>query len=366
MLDDSITSKNKKSQGVKIYPEIVLSAARNKNAGAIRLWILGKHFDQSSGGGFISSQEFRHFIINDLKWKPGTFDRYLNKAEHLGIIERRGKGNYYRLAAADIAALAVGCEHVGAPETIKLKRFAGKCWLAYTYAAFMRRYNGNDVTNSRIISARTISEKTGIPIRTIYHYDRLLGKGIKKQRNYAIHAEVKTDEDFYNLKVEKGRNVFENRNTGQVYERLPNKRFISAKIANEPKHIKINRGDPEALRSIQGITEIVQDDPEAASALQGMIEIVQDKTEIVDTIRGMKDKINRKINTVIKTLVNAEGLQQVYLKRYIDNGKAKDRKIAAGKLRALLNKKGKRGEKTDDFIYRREFELRGIGYYAAI
>jgi len=321
MLDDSITEVNKKSQWVKIYPEIILAAARNKNAGAVRLWELAKYEDQPNGYGLISSQAFRHFIINDLKWKLGTFDRYLNQAEYLGIIERRG--DYYRLVAPAITALVVGCKHVGAPEMIKLKKFAGKCWLAYTYAAFMKRFNG------QIMSAKTIQKLTGIPIRTIYHYDRLLGKGIRKRHNYARHEGVKSKENIWDVGVEKGRHLFENKNSGKILERLPNKRFIFSTIARPPKHTD-NQG------------------------------------KTVNTIRGQKDKINSALNAILNTLNYPEGSQKVHLKSYIDNEKLADRKETERGLMAILKKKALHGERISQFIYRFDCVIRGTGFYEAI
>jgi len=315
------TDKSQVSRWVKIYPEIILAAARNKNAGAVRLWELAKYKDQPNGYGLISSQAFRHFIINDLKWKPGTFDRYLNQAEHLGIIERRG--DYYRLVAPDITARAVDCKHVGAPEEVKLKRFAGKCWLAYTYAAFMRRSNG------QIMSAKTIQKLTGIPIRTIYHYDRLLGKGIRKQHNYARHDNAESKENIWKISYEKGRHLFENKNTGKILERLPNKRFIYSTIARTPKH-------------------------------------TNDQGNIVNTTRGQKDKINSALNAVLNTLNYPEGSQKVHLKSYIDNVKLADRKEAWRELKRILAKKALQGEEVSRFIYRYVCVIRGTGFYEAI
>lgn len=309
------TSSGDKTQApelVKIYPEILLAAARVQKAGAVRLWFLAKHYDQPGGFGKIPTIEFRRWVIDDLKWKPGTYDRYLNQAEHLGIIERQG--NYFRLAAAKYTALAVSCRHVGDPQTIKLKRFAGDRWLPYSYAAFMRQFNG------QIISARTISELTGIPIRTVYYYERLLGKGIRKQHNYALHASAKSKESIYKL-LEQGRPVFDN--NGETIERLPNKRFICAEVARAPKHLS-------------------------------------DKGKIIDTAKGQKDKINSALNAVFNTLKYPEGSQKGHEKRYIES------KQEEQELMTTLKKKARHGEQVSRFIYRFEYLLRGTGYYAAI
>jgi len=315
---------NSKYRGrVKVYPDILLKAARDENGGAVRLWFLAKHFDQPGGYGLISNNDFRGWVINDLKWKPGTYDRYISEAIKLGIIERRG--DKLRLAAAEYAALAVGCYHLGDVETIQLKALAGKYWLAFTYGAFMRRFNGHT------IAAKTISELTGIPIRTIYHYDKLLGRGIKKRRNYAIldlglPADNKT---ISGLNEHSGWHVI--KGYGKLRDKLikclPGQRFIYAGVAKKPKHINY-------------------------------------KGKLVNTKNGQRKRINSAINAMLLDSSQSEGntRERVKERLYIEDTSDKARKDTERKLRSLDNKKSCGGPDRYKFLY----EQYGAGFYAAI
>jgi len=308
---------------IKVYPDILLSAARGANGGAAKLWTLAKHFDQPGGYGLISNNDLRSWVINDLSWKPGTYDRYINQAGKLGIIERRG--DKLRLAAAEHAALAVGCKHLGDIETIPLKGFLGKHWQAFIYGAFMRRFNGHT------LAAKTISELTGIAIRTIYHYDKLLGRGIKKRRNYAIldlglPADNKT---ISGLNEQGGWHVFSgfNKLKGQLIKSMPGQRFIYAEVASKPKHLDY-------------------------------------KGKLVNTKNGQRKRINSAINAMLLDSSQSEGntIERVKERLYIEQASAKARKDTERMLRTHDNKKPGGGPGRYKFL----FEQYGAGFYAAI
>jgi len=313
---------NKSLSRVRNYPDLLLSGARVGKGGAIRLWTLAKHFDQPCGHGLISNDDFRSWIINDLSWKPGTYDRYINQAGKLGIIERRGK--MLRLAAAEYAALAVSCKHLGDFETIPLKALVGIHWLAFIYGAFMRRFNGHT------IAAKTISELTGIPIRTIYYYDKLLGQGIKKRRNYAIHELTPDNQTIADYVFKKGKHVFKgfSKWKGKLIEPLPGQRFIYSKIANKPKHLDY-------------------------------------KGKLVNTKNGQRKRINSAINAMLLDSSQSEGNtknKRVNERLYIENASAKARRDTERMLRTHDNKKPGGGPDRYKFL----FEQYGAGFYAAI
>jgi len=325
----SITEKNNNCQDtgrIKIYPDLILTAAQSKNGGAVRLWFLGKHYDQPGGYGLIPSKEFRRWIIHGLSWKVGTYDRYISEAIKLKIIERIGKK--FRLVAAEYVAVAVGCDHLGADslQTVQLKEFAGHKWMLHTYGAFMRRFNGHT------IATRTISELTGIPIRTIYHYDKLLGrKGIKKRRNYAIldlglPADNKT---ISGLNEHSGWHVI--KGYGKLRDKLikclPGQRFIYAGVAKKPKHINY-------------------------------------KGKLVNTKNGQRKRINSAINAMLLDSSQSEGntIERIKEQLYIENTSDKARKDTERKLRSRDNKKSCGGPDRYKFLY----EQYGAGIYVPI
>lgn len=306
---------------VKIYPDILIAAARGQNGGAAKLWTLAKHFDQPGGYGNISSDNFRHWVIDILKWKPGTYDRYINQAQILGIIERRG--DMLRLAGAKHAALAVGCNHLGdVQQAIRLKQFAGKHWLAFTYAAFMRRYNG------QTISAKTISELTGIPIRTIYYYDKLLGKGIKKRRNYAILKAPPDPQTIADCVFKKYWHVFNGFGNlqGKLIKAIASQRFIYAKLASQPKHMN-------------------------------------DKGKLVNTKNGQRKRINNELNAALSESSISGGSKVQRVRLYIEDASTKARNETERKLRRLDNK---RGSNAPELRYKFKFKQYGTGFYDAI
>ena len=322
----SITEKTNSCQErkrIKIYPDILLAATRNENSGAAKVWFLAKHYDQPQGYGLISSIGFRDWVVNKLKWNSGTFYRYLSEAKKLGIIEHKGKK--LRLAAAKYAALAVGCDHIGAGglQTVKLKEFAGKDWKMITYAAFMRRFNGQP------IATQTIQTLTGIPTRTIYHYDKLLEKkgGIKKRHNYKYWNEDPTPGKIAELAIEKGQHLFEY--CKRIIRSLPTSRFIYAKIARAPKHIKKING----------------------------------KIKEVSTKNGQRKRINNQLNAMTFNSSLSGGTTRERIKRYINNPNYEDRKTEARELRRMLNKKQLQGINTENDISVFAFERHETGFY---
>jgi predicted DNA-binding transcriptional regulator len=169
-------NKCQDSKRIKIYPDIMLAAARGKNGGAVRLFFLAKHFN-AGGCGTIPAKALRRYVIKDLKVKRGTYDIWLARAAHIGIIQRQGKN--LKLAGYAAAAVIVGCDRIGRGEYMPLEKFIKKGWLGYVWAAWIKSKGLED----RPISRRTMRELSGIPERTQRLYDKQAG--IKKQANYA-------------------------------------------------------------------------------------------------------------------------------------------------------------------------------------
>ena len=163
------------SKRIKIYPDIMLAAARQENGGAIRLWFLAKNFN-AGGCGVIPNKAFRHYAINDLKVKRGVYDIWLARALHIGIIQRQGTN--LKLAGYAAAAVIVGCDRIERGEYIPLEKFIKKGWLGYVWAAWIKSHDLED----RPISRRTMRELSGIAERTqrIYHKQA----GVESQSNY--------------------------------------------------------------------------------------------------------------------------------------------------------------------------------------
>lgn len=74
---------------IKIYPDILLTAARGQNGGAAKLWTLAKFFNPG-GCGVIPNKAFRQFAIKDLKIKRGTYDVWLARALHIKLLNGPG------------------------------------------------------------------------------------------------------------------------------------------------------------------------------------------------------------------------------------------------------------------------------------
>jgi len=308
---------------VRLYPDILLFAAKNGDGGAVRLYFLAKHYDQPKGYGLISSIGFRDWVINKLKWNSGTFYRYLAEAEQLGIIERKGKK--LRLAAGEYAAIAAGCDHLGPDslQTIALKDLAGKDWKMYTYAAYMRRFNDKNITTE------TIERLTGIPARTIYHYNKQLKKkgGIKINRCYGYWHNKPTPWQICERALHKGQHLFEY--GGRILRSLPGMRFIYAAIARPPKHTQEINGELKK----------------------------------VSTKYGQRKRINQAINALVSNSSLAEGTTSERAKLFI-NGK--DPKAQARELRRVLIKKQLQGINTKDDVFIFENEQYGARLYAAL
>lgn len=211
---------------IKIYPDLLLAAARGQNGGAVRLWSLAKHTNPG-GCGVIPSKALRRFVINDLKVKRGVYDVWLSRALHIGLLRREGKN--IKLVGLARAAAILGVNQIKRPMYIELEKLITNGWLPWVWRSWLEVHK----LTGKPISRAALKDLSGIPERTQIEYEKQAG--VINHANYAIHDQNKTKEEFYNLKIEKGRPVFVGFNN-QTLERLPNSREVKdQKITLAPK-----------------------------------------------------------------------------------------------------------------------------------
>jgi len=204
------------SKRLKIYPDIMLAAARQENGGAVRLWFLAKNFN-AGGCGAIPNKALRQYVINDLKVKRGVYDVWLARALHIGIIQRQDTN--LKLAGYAAAGVIVGCDRLGRGEYIPLEKFIKKGWLGYVWAAWIKSNKLED----RPISRRTMRELSGIAERTQRLYDKQAG--IKIQANYAKDTTRAGSKGMVEYINEHERDKIRSKaflNNGEITWRLPN------------------------------------------------------------------------------------------------------------------------------------------------
>ena len=213
---------------IKIYPDLMLAAARQENGGAVRLWFLAKSFN-AGGCGAIPNKAFRQYMINDLKVKRGVYDVWLARALHIGIIQRQNTN--LKLAGYAAAGVIVGCDRIGRGEYIPLEKFIKKGWLGYVWAAWLKSHKLED----RPISRRTMRELSGIAERTQRLYDKQAG--IKIQANYAKDTTIPGSKGMVEYINEYGRDKIRSKaflNNGGITWRLPNN-YKTKHIEEAPK-----------------------------------------------------------------------------------------------------------------------------------
>ena len=213
---------------VKVYPDILLHAARKKNGGAGRLWFLAKYFN-AGGCGSIPNKAFRQYVINDLKVKRGTYDVWLARALHIGIIQRQDKN--LKLAGYAAAAVIVGCDHIGRGEYLPLEKFIKKGWLGYVWTTWIKSHKLED----RPISRRTMRELSGIPERSQRLYDKQAGTKI--QANYAKDTTRPGSQGMIEYINEFEQDKIKSKaflNSGEITWRLPNS-YKTKHIEEAPK-----------------------------------------------------------------------------------------------------------------------------------
>ena len=168
---------------VKIQPEVLLHAARGKNGGAARLFFLAKHFN-SSGSRTIETKKFRRWLLS-LGISQRVYELWLARALQIGLITRRDQWLDLTDWARGYAIL--GCFKIyKRPALIPLNKLSSKGWLCWTWAAYVKRYEG------RIISQAALRKLTGIPERTQRQYERRAGVVIT--RNIAFDLDRKADQ----------------------------------------------------------------------------------------------------------------------------------------------------------------------------
>ena len=161
---------------VKIYPDILIAAARGANGGGARLWTLAKHANPG-GCGSIPNKALRQYVINDLNIKRGVYDVWLIRALHIGLLERKGKN--IKLAGFARAAAILGVDRVGPCKFIRLDRFIKKGWLPWVWAAWIQSHK----LEGKQISRKTLSDLSGIKERSQRLYSNQAG--IITKRHYA-------------------------------------------------------------------------------------------------------------------------------------------------------------------------------------
>ena len=201
---------------IKIYPDILIAAARGANGGAAKLWALAKHANPG-GCGSIPNKALRQYVINDLGVWRGTYDVWFARALKIKLLERQDN-NIKRTSVAR-AAVIVGAEHVKRPVYIDLSKFIKTGWLAGVWAAWLI---SNKLTD-KPISRAALRVLSGIPGRCQLDYEKLAG--VYNRHNYSKHEGINTKEAYYYLSQEKKRPVFDYQ--GQVMERLPNSREVN-------------------------------------------------------------------------------------------------------------------------------------------
>lgn len=201
---------------IKIYPDILLTAARGQNGGAAKLWTLAKFFNPG-GCGVIPNKAFRQFAIKDLKIKRGTYDVWLARALHIKLFER--SGDNLILAGYARAAAILGADRIGRGQYIELKKFLNKGWLSWVYAAWLKSRG----LEGKQISRKTLEELSGIPARTQRLYSKQAG--IRANKHYAKDTTkpgtpgmVEHINEFEREKIKSKAFL----NSGEICWRLPN------------------------------------------------------------------------------------------------------------------------------------------------
>jgi hypothetical protein len=207
---------------MKLIPEFVLSAQKHDlNLTAFKVAFIAK--DDCKAGGTIPQKELKRHL-KTLGVHRATAHRWINAAIDLGLFlpvqNKRGIA-YYRLVSWQTMAIIAHCEHLGTPVNVDLKKFAGRSWVAYTWAAYLKRNEG------RPVSRFTLTDKTGVPERTQIYREHQAK--VKQVENIGIVGPLdKLDPELViNLSTIPGYFTLA---SGDLYLRLPNSRIVSDDI----------------------------------------------------------------------------------------------------------------------------------------
>jgi len=216
---------------IKIQPEVLLRAARGQNGGAARLFFLAKHFNQS-GSRTIEDKAFRRWLLS-LGISRRVYENWLNRALEIGIITRRDQ--WLDLLGRDSAFPILGANKIykrGA--LIEIKKLIGKGWQAYAWAAYVKRFEDQPISQAKL------RELTDIPERDQRQYERRAG--VIKTRNIALDRSRKADQA--SGAIEFGRpGVFVCKSADCLAWGLPNSRAVPGiELGNKGRNRKIQKG----------------------------------------------------------------------------------------------------------------------------
>jgi len=166
---------------IKIYPDILVSAARGKNGGAAKLWTLAKHANRQhanfkGGCGSIPSKALRQYVINELKIKRGTYDQWLIQALHIKLLEH--VGDNLKLAGLARAAVILGTKDIKGPAYIPVDLFIKKGWLSWVWRSWLEVHKLLKTERQKLekpISRMALRELSGISERAQVDYEKKAG-----------------------------------------------------------------------------------------------------------------------------------------------------------------------------------------------
>ena len=229
---------------IKIYPDILLSAARGNNGGAAKLWTLAKHANPG-GCGSIPNKALRQFVINDLKIKRGTYDQWLAQALHVKLLER--SGDNLKLAGLARAGVILGAKGIKGPAYIPLDLFIKKGWLSWVWRSWLdvhKLLKTEPQGKEKPISRIALRDLSGISERAQVDYEKKAGV-----INHAQYAKDTTRPgtpgmvDYINEFEREGKSkAF--LNAGEITWRIPNTREVKdqrTKLAPKGRSGRANR-----------------------------------------------------------------------------------------------------------------------------
>jgi hypothetical protein len=162
---------------IRIWPQVILSAAQQTLGGAIRIWTLAKALDHSSGSGVID----KSLLMRYLEWLDvpiASRYRWLRSATQTGILHPVRGGSRFLIRGIHRVGELINCEDIGYRCTISAKALTHTHWKSSVWDLVLTQFK------NRPVSRTTLFVVTGIPVRTQVELERY--GLVHVQRNWCI------------------------------------------------------------------------------------------------------------------------------------------------------------------------------------
>jgi len=149
---------------IKIWPQMVMSAAQQKLGGAIRVWTFAKALDESGSG--VADKDSLLAYMKYLGVPTANRYRWLRSATQSRLLRPVRNGDRVLICGIDTAGRLISAKDIGQRCEIPACFLSGHHWKSKVWDLILTQFKNQPVSRA------SLSQITGVPIRTQIELER--------------------------------------------------------------------------------------------------------------------------------------------------------------------------------------------------